>query len=49
MSTLLVTSKEKAKELSAGATTRWEAVLRVANWVNKEIAYTIADSPSARL
>ena len=32
-----------------GANTRWEAVLQVGKWVHKEIAYTIADTPSARL
>jgi hypothetical protein len=39
----------KAQELAKGAASRWEAVLRVAKWVTKEVSYTIADSPSARL
>ncbi len=39
----------KAAELTRGAKTRWEAVLEIGRWVHKEIAYTIADTPSARL
>ena len=38
-----------AKQLTEGATTRWEAVQRAAAWVEKEIQYAIADAPSARL
>jgi hypothetical protein len=39
----------RSAELVKGAMTRWEATLRIARWVNKEIRYTIADTPSARL
>ena len=39
----------KAAELTKGATTRWEAVTRIGDWVYKQITYTIADTPSARL
>ena len=39
----------KSAELTQGAKDRWDAVLRIGRWVNKEIAYTIADTPSARL
>jgi hypothetical protein len=38
-----------AKKLTDGATTRWDAVRRIATWVKQEIKYAIADSPSARL
>jgi hypothetical protein len=38
-----------ATELTEGASDRWQAVLRIAQWVNKEIRYAIADSPSARM
>jgi transglutaminase-like putative cysteine protease len=38
-----------AAELTKGAATRWEATLRVGQWVHREIAYTIGDTPSARL
>jgi len=39
----------RSAELVEGATTRWEATLRIARWVHKEVRYTIADTPSARL
>lgn len=39
----------RAAELTAGAKTRWEAVLRIGRWVHAEIVYQIADTPSARL
>ncbi len=39
----------KAKELTAEAKTRWDAVKSIGEWVHKEISYTIADTPSARL
>ncbi|MFV1964818.1 MAG: transglutaminase family protein [Pirellulaceae bacterium] len=39
----------KTAELSKEAKTRWDAVQRIGGWVHKEIAYVIADSPSARL
>ncbi|MCO6455405.1 MAG: lasso peptide biosynthesis protein [Pirellulaceae bacterium] len=39
----------RAAELTAGAGTRWEAVRRIGRWVHDEIAYKIADTPSARL
>ena len=39
----------KSAELTKGAKTRWDAVQRIGKWVYKEIAYTIADTPSARL
>ncbi len=38
-----------SKQLTAGAKTRWEAVKKIGEWVSEEIAYTIADTPSARL
>ena len=38
-----------AKQLTDGASTRWEAVQRVATWVKDEIKYAIADTPSAHL
>ena len=39
----------QAQELTKGATNRWQAVSNIAQWVCKEIQYTIADTPSARL
>ena len=39
----------KSAELTKGAKTRWDAVQAIGLWVYKEIAYTIADTPSARL
>jgi hypothetical protein len=39
----------KSAELTKGATTQWEATLRIGRWVHKEIRYSIADTPSARL
>ena len=39
----------KAAELVQGAKTRWDATLRVCRWVEREIRYEIADTPSARL
>jgi len=53
-STDFIESKDPAiKALSAkltdGAKTRWKAVSKIGQWVSKEIAYTIADTPSARL
>ncbi len=38
-----------AKELTQDTHERWAAVLKIAGWVHKEIRYTIADSPSARM
>jgi len=38
-----------AQELTQGVTNRWQAVSNIAQWVHKEIRYTIADTPSARL
>ena len=38
-----------AGELTADATTRWDAVQRIGEWVHEEIAYAIAGSPSAQL
>lgn len=40
---------EMAKKLTEGATTTWEATQKLAGWVSANIAYTIADSPSAKL
>ena len=40
---------DRSAELVKGAATRWEATLRIARWVHKEIRYTIGDTPSARL
>ncbi len=39
----------KSAELVTGARSRWDAVLAIGRWVHQEIAYKIADSPSARL
>lgn len=39
----------KAAELTKGAKTRWDAVLKIGKWVHQKIAYVIADTPSARL
>jgi len=39
----------QARQLTVDAKSRWQAVLRIAEWVNKEIAYKIADTPSARM
>src|SRR5579884_2603692 len=39
----------RSAELVQGAATRWEAALRIARWVHKNIRYTIGDTPSARL
>lgn len=39
----------EARRVAQGAADRWQAVLKIGRWVNHEIAYTIADSPSARL
>ena len=39
----------KSAELAAGGKTRWDVVQRIGTWVYKEIVYTIADTPSARL
>ena len=39
----------QAADLTQTAKTRWDAVRQIGAWVHKEIAYTIADSPSARL
>jgi hypothetical protein len=39
----------RSAELTRGAPNRWEATLRIARWVEKEIRYTLADTPSARL
>lgn len=41
--------RKLSAELVGDATSRWDVVKRIAGWVHKEIAYTIADSPSARL
>ncbi|MDG2220495.1 MAG: transglutaminase-like domain-containing protein [Rubripirellula sp.] len=38
-----------AGALTQEAKTRWEAVQYIGNWIHKEIAYTIADTPSAEL
>src|SRR5262249_5192547 len=43
--TIVSLSAEVVKE----AATRWEATLRIARWVHKEVRYTIGDTPSARL
>jgi transglutaminase-like putative cysteine protease len=40
---------ELAREVTAAARTRWEAVTAVAQWVHREIRYAIADSPSAKM
>ncbi len=40
---------KKSAELTRGAKTRWEAVLRIGQWVHKEIVYAIGDTPSANL
>ena|GEM_PF-3056499 len=39
----------KAQELTKGAKTRWDAVLKIGQWVHREIVYVIADTPSAKL
>jgi hypothetical protein len=39
----------RARELTKGVANRWQAVSSIAQWVHKEIRYTIADTPSARL
>ena len=39
----------QATELTKNAANRWQAVSNIARWVYKEIRYTIADTPSARL
>jgi len=39
----------KSRELTKGAKNSWEAVERIGRWVQQEVAYTIADTPSARL
>ncbi|MDF1842421.1 MAG: transglutaminase-like domain-containing protein [Rubripirellula sp.] len=38
-----------ATTLTRESNTRWEAVRKIGDWVYKEIAYTIADTPSAEL
>lgn len=40
---------KQSAELTKDAKDRWDAVKRVGDWVHNEIAYTIADSPSAKL
>ncbi|MEM1070529.1 MAG: transglutaminase-like domain-containing protein, partial [Planctomycetota bacterium] len=40
---------DKATALTREAKTRWDAVTAIGDWVHQEIAYTIADTPSARL
>ncbi len=40
---------DQAKQLAEGATNAWEATRRIAKWVSENVAYTIADSPSAKL
>lgn len=40
---------EQAAVLTRDAKSRWDAVKRIGEWVNQEISYTIADTPSARL
>ena len=39
----------KSKELVKGAKDSWDATQQIGRWVQKEISYTIADTPSARL
>lgn len=39
--------RKQSAQLTAGAKNRWDAVRKVATWVHNEIAYTIADTPSA--
>ena len=39
----------KAQELTKGSKTRWDAVLKIGQWVHREITYVIADTPSAKL
>ena len=39
----------KATELTMGAKSRWDAVLKIGQWVHQEITYVIADTPSAQL
>jgi hypothetical protein len=39
----------KAKELTKDSKTWWEATKNIGEWVENEIRYTIADTPSARL
>jgi len=39
----------KSEQLTEGVTKRWDAVTKIGHWVYEEIAYTIADTPSARL
>ena len=38
-----------AKELTEETGDRWQAVLKIARWVNREVRYVIADSASARM
>lgn len=39
----------RSKALVTGATSSWDAVLRVARWVHQNISYSIGDTPSASL
>ncbi|MDP6446622.1 MAG: transglutaminase-like domain-containing protein [Pirellulaceae bacterium] len=39
----------QAKQLTKDCQTRWEALESIGGWVHKEITYTIADTPSAKL
>jgi len=39
----------QAKQLTADATDRWQAVRSIAEWVHENVRYAIADSPSAKL
>ena len=39
----------RARELTRGARSRWDAVRRIGAWVHREIRYTMAATPSARL
>lgn len=40
---------QQAKELTEGAQNSWEATTKIAGWVKKNIKYSIADTPSAKL
>ncbi len=41
--------RAQAAELTTGAKTRWDAVRKIGDWVHREIAYVIAETPSAEL